>query len=79
MQPARMSFAEAIATMPDVGEGADTAQLWGIICMPETSSVVDRQIAATARIHTLTLVTRRDQGYAGSGIATLNPCLAMGL
>ncbi len=38
-----------------------------------TLAVVDGVIAATAREHSLTLVTRNTKDYAGLGIALLNP------
>ena len=56
-----------------LGIDADTAQLWGTIRLPVHFGVLDRQIAATARIHDLTLVTRRARAYAGCGIPALDP------
>lgn len=51
----------------------DIAQLWGAIQLPNTGSVLNRQIAATARIHDLTLVTRKEWDFTGSGIPVFNP------
>lgn len=51
----------------------DIAQLWGAIQLPNTHSVLDRQIAATARIHDLTLVTRKERDFNGSGVPVFNP------
>ena len=56
-----------------LGIGPDIAQLWGAIRLPRTASVLDRQIAATARIHELTLVTRKERFFAGSGVPVCNP------
>ena len=56
-----------------LGIGPDIAQLWGAIRLPASASVLDRQIAATARIHDLTLVTRKTQAFAGSGVPLLDP------
>ncbi len=56
-----------------LGIDSDTAQLWGVLQMPAVSSSLDRQIAATARIHDLTLVTTKEGLFDGSGIAVLNP------
>jgi predicted nucleic acid-binding protein len=56
-----------------LGIDADTAQLWGVLQMPTMSSALDWQIAATARIHDLTLVTTKDNDFDGAGIAVLNP------
>lgn len=51
----------------------DIAQLWGAIQLPNTTSVLNRQIAATARIHDLTLVTRQESDFSGSGVPVFNP------
>ena len=56
-----------------LGIDADTAQLWGILQMPPTSNPLDRQIAATARIHDLTLVTAKEIDFSGAGITVFNP------
>lgn len=56
-----------------LGIDADTAQLWGTIHLPGHFGPLDRQIAATARIHDLTLVTRRARAYAGCGIPAFDP------
>ena len=56
-----------------LGIGPDVAQLWGALKLPAGSSVLDRQVAATARIHDLTLVTRQTAAFAGSGIPVLDP------
>lgn len=51
----------------------DIAQLWGAIQLPNTGSVLNQQIAATARIHDLTLVTRKEQDFTGCGVPVFNP------
>ena len=56
-----------------LGIGPDVAQLWGAIDLPGQASVIDRQMAATARIHDLTLVTRKAHAFAGCGIPVLDP------
>lgn len=56
-----------------LGIGPDIAQLWGAIRLPAAASALDRQIAATARIHELTLVTRNSSLFAGCGVPVLNP------
>lgn len=56
-----------------LGVGPDIAQLWGALHLPCTASVLDRQIAATARIHELTLVTRKERDFTGSGVQVINP------
>jgi predicted nucleic acid-binding protein len=56
-----------------LGIGSDVAQLWGALSLPAAASVIDRQIAATARIHDLTLVTRKAAAFSGSGVPVFNP------
>ena len=56
-----------------LGIGPDIAQLWGAIRLPGSSNVLDRQIAATARIHDLVLDTQKEQDFAGAGVAVFNP------
>jgi len=56
-----------------LGIGPDIAQLWGAIRLPGMASVLDRQIAATAHIHDLTLVTRKERFFTGSGVPVFNP------
>jgi predicted nucleic acid-binding protein len=64
-----------LATYPEqvLGIDTDTAQLWGAIRMPAGVSPLDRQIAATARIHDLTLVTDKENDFSGAGITVFNP------
>jgi predicted nucleic acid-binding protein len=38
--------------------------------------IVDRQIAAIALVHDLTIVTRNTSHFAGTGVRILNPFLA---
>jgi predicted nucleic acid-binding protein len=56
-----------------LGIGPDVAQLWGAIDLPGQASMIDRQMAAIARIHDLTLVTRKAAAFAGCGIPVLDP------
>ena len=52
---------------------ADTAQVWGLLRVPHPENSLDKQIAATALIHGLTLVTRNEKHFAGIGVPILNP------
>lgn len=52
---------------------ADSAQVWGRLRVPHPENALDKQIAATALIHDLTVVTRNTRHYAGTGVKLLNP------
>ena len=56
-----------------LGFDSEAAQLWGALRLPRDFDTLDRQIAATARIHDLTLVTRRAHAWSGCGVAALDP------
>lgn len=51
----------------------DAAQLWGRLRVPHPEHALDLQIAATALIHDLTLVTRNTPDIAQTGVRWLNP------
>ncbi len=51
----------------------DIAQLWGLLRAPHPENALDKQIAATALIHELTVVTRNDKDFLGTGVPVLNP------
>lgn len=53
----------------------DTAQLWGRLRVPHPENAVDKQIAATALIHDLTVVTRNHKDFIKTGARVLNPFL----
>jgi hypothetical protein len=46
---------------------------WGRLDARETLPVVDGLLAATARVHDLTLVTRNVRDVARTGVALLDP------
>jgi len=52
---------------------ADTAQIWGQLRVPHSENPLDKQIAATALIYDLTLVTRNVRHFAETGVKLLNP------
>ena len=52
---------------------AETAQVWGRLRVPHPENPLDKQIAATALIHDLTLVTRNVRHFEGLGVQLLNP------
>jgi len=51
----------------------DIAQLWGRLRVPHPESALDKQIAATALIYELTVVTRNHKDFVNSGVRVLNP------
>ena len=51
----------------------DAAQVWGRLCAPNPENPIDKQIAATALIYDLTVVTRNSAHYAPTGVRLLNP------
>jgi predicted nucleic acid-binding protein len=52
---------------------ADAAQVWGRLRVPHAEHELDKQIAATALVHDLTVVTRNVQHFRASGVRLLNP------
>ena len=54
----------------------DAAQLWGRLRVPNPHNATDKQIAAIALLHDLTVVTRNSEDFAGTGVRLLNPFLA---
>ena len=51
----------------------DAALVWGWLRVPWPENVLDKQIAATALIHDLTVVTRNTDDFARTGVRLLNP------
>lgn len=51
----------------------DIAQLWGVLRAPHPENALDKQIAATALIHELTVVTRNEKDFAETRVSVLNP------
>jgi predicted nucleic acid-binding protein len=51
----------------------DAAQVWGRLCAPNPENPIDKQIAATALIYDLTVVTRNSAHYEPTGVKLLNP------
>jgi predicted nucleic acid-binding protein len=56
----------------------ETARLWGTMTASSLDRgrpvpVVDSQIASTARLHSLTVVTRNEKHFKNLGVGTLNP------
>lgn len=53
----------------------DCAQIWARLCVPHAENPLDKQIAATALLHDLIVVTRNDKHFSGTGVRLLNPWL----
>jgi toxin FitB len=51
----------------------ETAHVWGRLRVPNPENPLDKQIAATALIHDLIVVTRNVEHYAPIGARLLNP------
>ena len=51
----------------------ETAEIWGRLRVPNRENPLDKQIAATAIINELTVVTRNIAYYAPTGVGLLNP------
>lgn len=52
---------------------SDCAHVWGRLMVPHPQHPIDKQIAAIALIHDLTVVTRNTADFAGTGTKLLNP------
>ena len=50
------------------------AEEWGRLNAPAERKTVDSLIAATARVHGLTVVTRNTADFDGCEVLLLNPC-----
>jgi len=48
-------------------------EVWGRLNVPDPLPVIDALLAATAKVHGLTLVTRNVKDVARTGVALMNP------
>lgn len=55
---------------------ADAAQVWGRLVAARPGHLLDKQIAAIALIHGLTVVTRNVADFTATGVPLLNPFAA---
>ena len=53
--------------------GQEEAQIWGRLRVPHPENALDKQIAATALVYDLTLVTRNIKDFTATGVSLLNP------
>jgi toxin FitB len=61
-------FAERILPLDE-----ETAHVWGRLRVPNAENPLDKQIAATALIHDLTVVSRNSDHFRPTGVQVLNP------
>ncbi len=52
---------------------AEIAHIWGRLRVPHPENPLDKQIAATALLHGLIVVTRNTDDFATTGVQLLNP------
>ncbi len=67
-----------ISTIQDYSDrilefSVEEAQLWGRLRVPNHENSLDKQIAATALIYDLCVVTRNTGDFIGTGVRLLNP------
>lgn len=53
--------------------GAEEARVWGRLRVPHPENALDKQIAATALVYDLVVVTRNLRDFEGTGARLLNP------
>jgi toxin FitB len=62
------AYAESILPFDE-----ETTHVWGRLRVPNPENPLDKQIAATALLHGLAVVTRNTEHYAPTGVRLLNP------
>jgi predicted nucleic acid-binding protein len=62
------TFQDAILAFDEEG-----AEIWGRLRVPNHENLLDKQIAATALINGLTVVTSNTAHYVSTGVQVLNP------
>ncbi len=56
-----------------LGFDQECAQVWGCLMSPHHQHPIDKQIAAIALIHDLTVITRNVDDFRGTGVNLKNP------
>ena len=62
------TYADAILPIDE-----EIAQVWGRLRVPNPENPLDKQIAATALMHDLAVVTRNTEHFTPTGVRLLNP------
>jgi len=70
LQVVTADYAESI-----LGFDEHAAQVWGRLRVPHADNPIDKQIAATALIHDLTVATRNVKHFTPTGVRVFNPFL----
>lgn len=52
---------------------AECAMVWGVLCAADPVRPVDKQVAAIALVHDLTLVTGNPEAFANTGVRLHDP------
>jgi predicted nucleic acid-binding protein len=73
LEQVTMTYADSILAFDQ-----EAAHVWGRLRAPNPENPLDKQIAATALIHDLTVVTRNTAHYASTGTRLLNPFASSG-
>jgi len=68
LQRVTSGYADSILSFDE-----ETAHVWGRLRVPRPENPLDKQIAATALIYDLTVVTRNNAHYEPTGVRVLNP------
>ena len=53
--------------------GTEEAQVWGKLRVPYHEHSLDKQLAATALLYDLTVVTRNTKDFINTGVSVINP------
>ncbi|AMP05637.1 type II toxin-antitoxin system VapC family toxin [Collimonas pratensis] len=68
LQTLTTEYADRILSFDD-----DCAQVWGCLMSADNQHPIDKQIAAIALIHSMTVVTRNTGDFIGTGVDLINP------
>lgn len=68
LEQVRVAFAGRILEVSE-----QVAEEWGRLDVPDPRPVIDALLAATAKVHGLTLVTRNTVDFASIGVEVFNP------